>query len=226
MRRGPRSEAASWPAPSRACGRTSLVWNYVVGNYLKGRRRRLSILLYWNGDSANLPGPMYFHTCAICISTTGLREPGALVMCGQAVDLSRVPIPTYLLARTTIISFRGDRRTRRVGFLGATLASCLGGSGHIAGVIIRRRSVRRNFWTNELLTDDATIGLIGRRNTGAEAGGRTGRHGCRNTADRGALAPTRAGSDAHPSLAPAPGKYRFRASRLKRAVLVSRAKIS
>ena len=81
------SRAASWPARSRACAPNELVWNYVVSNYLKGETPPAFDLLYWNGDSANLPGPMYVVLPAQHVSRQRLREPGALSMCGEPIDL-------------------------------------------------------------------------------------------------------------------------------------------
>jgi polyhydroxyalkanoate synthase subunit PhaC len=132
-----------------------LVWNYVVGNYLKGETPPAFDLLYWNGDSTNLPGPMYYEYVSNMYVDNRLREPGVLHMCGEAVDLGRIAVPTYLYASREdhIVPWRTAYRSTAL--LGGDLTFVLGASGHIAGVINPPSKGRRNYWTNELLTDEA-----------------------------------------------------------------------
>jgi polyhydroxyalkanoate synthase len=84
-----------------------------------------------------------------------LREPRALAMCGEPVDLSRVAVPAYVYASREdhIVPWRSAYRT--VGLLGGEdITFVLGASGHIAGVVNPPEPRRRQYWTNELLTDD------------------------------------------------------------------------
>jgi len=131
-----------------------LVWNYVVSNYLKGRTPPAFDLLFWNGDSANLAGPMYAYYLRHMYLENRLRERGTLTMRGQAIDLARVAIPSYVYASRDdhIVPWRSAYRTTQL--FGGDPTFVLGSSGHIAGVVNPPSSNRRNYWTNELLTDD------------------------------------------------------------------------
>ena len=74
----------------------SLVWHYVVRGYLFGEAPPPFDLLYWNGDSTNLPGPMYCWYLRHMYLQNELRKPGALTVCGQKVDLGRIKAPVYI----------------------------------------------------------------------------------------------------------------------------------
>ena len=73
-----------------------LVWNYVVGNYLKGETPPPFDLLYWNSDSTNLPGPFYAWYLRNTYLEDKLKVPNALTVCGEKVDLRSIDVPTYI----------------------------------------------------------------------------------------------------------------------------------
>ncbi len=128
-----------------------LVWNYVVGNYLKGETPPPFDLLYWNGDSTNLPGPMYCWYLRHTYLQNELKQPGKLTVCGEKVDLSAIQAPFFIYgsredhivpwtaAYASVPLFKGPR------------TFVLGASGHIAGVINPPAKGKRSHWTNKKL---------------------------------------------------------------------------
>jgi polyhydroxyalkanoate synthase len=126
-----------------------LVWNYVVDNYLKGRTPAPFDLLYWNSDSTNLPGPMYVWYLRNTYLENRLREPGALTVCGESLDLSRIDVPTF------IYGSRDDHIVPwRTAYASAPLLTgpqrfVLGASGHIAGVINPPSKNKRSYWAHD-----------------------------------------------------------------------------
>ncbi|MEJ8840337.1 PHA/PHB synthase family protein [Ramlibacter sp. AN1133] len=130
-----------------------LVWNYVVGNYLKGETPPPFDLLYWNSDSTNLPGPMYAWYLRNTYLENNLVKPGQCTVCGEKVDLGKVDIPVFVY---------GSREDHIVPIAGAYASLkhlpgkkrfVMGASGHIAGVINPPTKNKRSYWTNDKLPE-------------------------------------------------------------------------
>jgi len=138
-----------------------LVWSYVVNNYLKGKTPEAFDILYWNADSTNLPGPMYCSYVRNMYLENRLREPGALKICGQPVDLGRLRMPAYILATREdhIVPWKSGYLATRL--LTGPKRFVLGASGHIAGVVNPASQNRRSFWTGEMLVDSPDAWFTG-----------------------------------------------------------------
>ena len=128
-----------------------LVWNYVVGNYLKGESPPPFDLLYWNGDSTNLPGPMFCWYLRHTYLQDELKLPGALTTCGEKVDLGSIQAPVFVYASREdhIVPWTGAYGS--VALFKGKRQFVLGASGHIAGVINPPAKGKRNFWINDKL---------------------------------------------------------------------------
>jgi len=123
-----------------------LVWNYVVGNYLKGETPPPFDLLYWNGDGTNLPGPFYAWYLRNTYLENNLVKPGKLTVCGKPVDLRRVDMPVYIYGSREdhIVPIGGAYANTQV--LPGKKRFVMGASGHIAGVINAPTKNKRSHW--------------------------------------------------------------------------------
>ena len=126
-----------------------LVWNYVVGNYLKGETPPPFDLLYWNSDSTNLPGPWYAWYLRNTYLENNLVQPGKLTVAGEKIDLRKVDMPVYVYGSREdhIVPIGGAYASTQV--LPGKKRFTMGASGHIAGVINPPAAKKRSHWVRD-----------------------------------------------------------------------------
>ncbi len=183
-----------------------LVWNYVANNYLKGEAPPPFDLLYWNGDSTNLPGPMFCWYLRHTYLQNDLKKPNVLTVCGEKVDFGSVKAPVFIYAsyEDHIVPWQGAYASTAL-FPGEK-TFVLGASGHIAGVINPAKKNKRSHWVNGKIAakaedwfDAATEKKGSWWPVWAEWLGQQG--------GKMVAAPKGYGSAAHPAKEPAPGSY-------------------
>ena len=183
-----------------------LIWQYVVGNYLKGGRPAAFDLLYWNADSTNLPGPFAVWYLRKLYLDNGLRVPGRLAMCGTTADLGRLDMPAYIYSSREdhIVPWRSAYLSRDI--LGGETTFVMGASGHIAGVINPPAKGKRSHWRNDAAATKAEDWLAG----AAEHAGSWWPHWMnwlRQFGGKERAAPAKPGSRKYKPLEAAPGRY-------------------
>jgi polyhydroxyalkanoate synthase len=123
-----------------------LVWNYVVGNYLKGETPPPFDLLFWNSDSTNLPGPFYAWYLRNFYLENNLVKPGKLTVCGEKMDLANLTLPVYIYGSREdhIVPINAAYASTQV--LPGKKRFVMGAAGHIAGVINPPAKGKRSHW--------------------------------------------------------------------------------
>jgi len=203
---GGRVPGAQLAAAFASLRANELVWYFVVNNYLKGRTPRAFDLLYWNMDSANLPGRLFAWYLRRLYLENALCRPGALRLCGRPVDLRTLRMPAYLLATREdhIVPWHSAYASTRL--LSGKIEFVLGTSGHVAGVVNPPTSSRRCYWLNPDLGGDAQAWFARAQ---AQEGSWWRNWMCWLLPKSGRLvhAPEALGSALHPPIEPAPGRY-------------------
>jgi polyhydroxyalkanoate synthase subunit PhaC len=183
-----------------------LVWNYVVANYLKGEAPPAFDLLYWNGDSTNMPGPMYCWYLRHTYLQDELKQPRKLTVCGQQLDIGKIKAPVFIYASREdhIVPWQAAYASTKL-FPGEK-TFVLGASGHIAGVINPPAAGKRNHWVGAKLPAQGDDWFAGAASVPGswwpQWAGWLKAH-----AGKAVPAPKAAGSKAYKVIEPAPGRY-------------------
>jgi len=142
-----------------------LIWSYVVNNYLLGEDYPPFDLLYWNGDTTNLPARWHAAYLTDLYRDNRLARPGGISVAGVPIDLRRVTTPSYVQAgREDHIAPPGSV-WKITGHFAGPLRFVLAGSGHIAGVVNPPAAGKYQYWTNEAKAETLDEFLAGARET-------------------------------------------------------------
>jgi len=130
-----------------------LIWNYVTNNYLLGEDYPQFDLLFWNGDTTNLPATWHRAYLQQLYRENRLVQPGALSVDGTAIDLRKVTVPTYVQAGREDHIAPPQSVWKITHHFQGPMRFVLAGSGHIAGVVNPPEAGKYQYWTNEAKVD-------------------------------------------------------------------------
>ena len=126
-----------------------LIWNYVVNNYLLGADYPPFDLLFWNGDTTNLPAKWHRQYLTDLYRDNKLAIPGAISIEGTPIDLRLVKTPSYIQAGKEDHIAPPESVWKMTQHFTGAMRFTLAGSGHIAGVVNPPSSGKYQYWTCE-----------------------------------------------------------------------------
>ena len=140
-----------------------LIWSFYINNYLMGRSPPPFDLLYWNADATNMPAAVHTWVMRNLYLENRLRQPGGVTLAGEAIDVTRVTTPTYVLSASEdhIAPWRTTYETTQL--FSGPVKFVLSGSGHIAGVINPPHKKKYHYWSNAKTPAEAEAWLTGAR---------------------------------------------------------------
>jgi polyhydroxyalkanoate synthase len=126
-----------------------LIWSFVVNNYLLGRDSFPFNLLQWNADATHMPVAIHSYYLRNFYQKNKLVEPGGINIGGEAVDLRRIRIPSYVLAAREdhLAPWKSIYKATQI--LGGPNRFTLTASGHVAGIVNPPAAGKYCYWTNE-----------------------------------------------------------------------------
>ena len=182
-----------------------LIWSYWVNNYLMGNAPPAFDILYWNNDTTRLAARLHGDFLDLYAANPFVHA-GRCKVRGLPLDMGRVDMDSYVIAGASdhITPWEGCYNTAKL--YGKRSTFVLANSGHIQSLINPPGNPKATFFTGATNTESAAAWL-----TSAEKhAGSWWPHWLAWIKARSGetrRAPAAPGSEAHPPLDAAPGRY-------------------
>ena len=183
-----------------------LIFNYVVSNWLMGQDPPSFDILAWNSDSTRMPAAMH----AFYLRNFYVRNKlaaGSLEIAGRTIDLSAIKSPTYVVSAINDHIVPWESAYKTTALVSGPVRFVLSSGGHIAGIV---NPPSPKAW---FLAHDEEVGAPGSaegwRSTAQRHGGTWWEDWTRWASESAGemVDPPAIGSDDHPVLGDAPGRY-------------------
>jgi len=182
-----------------------LIYGPAIRSYMMGQAPPAFDLLYWNGDSTNLPARMAVEYLRWLCQEDRFAQ-GTLEICGETLSIKDVKVPVCAIACETdhIVNWKASLNgVRQFGSRSKTFI--LSESGHIAGIVNPPSKKKYGHYTNAGAKKDADAWYAGAEfhegswwpRWGKWLAGRSGKQ----------VPPAKMGNAEHPVLCDAPGTY-------------------
>jgi len=132
-----------------------LIWSFFIKNYLQGKNPVPFDILFWNGDSTNMPAKMHSQYLRWMYLHNDLVKPGKIRLNDTPIDVRLIDIPTFFVS--TQKDHIAPWKTTYIGFelMNGPKKFVLGGSGHIAGIVNPPSTAKYGYFTNDSTTSTA-----------------------------------------------------------------------
>ena len=188
----------SWARPD------DLVWRYWVNNYLMGRTPPGFDILAWNNDSTNLSAGL--HEQFIEVFFENAMCDGQLEVMGEPVDLKAIEVDNFVTGAITdhLTPWKGCYRTTQL--LGGESTFVLSNAGHIASLVNPPGNPKASYRLGPVPGPDPEQWLAESTQT-AGTWWTVWVDWVRERSGEEKEVSGELGSDLHPALEPAPGRY-------------------
>ena len=134
---------------------SELVWAFFIKNYLESQPLIPFDILFWNMDSTNMPAKMHSEYLRWTYLNNALVVPGKIQINTIPLNISSIDIPTYFVS--TIKDHIAPWKTTYEGYrlMRGKKQFLLGGSGHIAGIVIPPGGEKYGYYLNNACPDHA-----------------------------------------------------------------------
>lgn len=131
-----------------------LIWAFFIKHYLQGQTPGSFDLLFWNSDTTNMPFKMHSEYMRWMYLNNDLVKPDKIKIHETPIDVRRIDLPVFFVStqkdhiapwKSTYQGFQLFNGKKRF---------VLGGSGHIAGIVIPPGKDKYGYYTSSTYPQD------------------------------------------------------------------------